>query len=223
MALKSLEEFNRDFIRGSFLPEANEPTVTESKSEQPKQQTINKKKRGTVAIASDVLFYLAILLILFTALTAGPSNGAPKMIFGYSYFTVLSASMQDEIPKGSFILVHNTDPQNLKTGDNITYLRNQNMSVTHKIISIYDNYEGSGDRGFETKGVNNANPDHEIVTGANIVGKVILVIPTLGAVMASLRTNIHLIFIMFGLTLILSFCLRGILAKPAKKAGVVYG
>ena len=174
-----------------------------------------KEKRSIFALVSDMLFYLAILMVLFSALTYAPGNGngSPRMFLGYSYFTVLTPSMQDEIPKGSFILVKETDPRELNIGDNITFMKDANTSVTHKIADIYENYENSGARGFQTKGVNNVNPDRDIVYESNIVGKVILVIPAAGAVISYLRAHIYIVFIIFGLCVILSFLLRGLFTR----------
>lgn len=166
------------------------------------------------ALLSDILFYLAVVLVLVTVLTPDQHNGAPKTIFGYSYFSVVSRSMQDEIPKGSFILVKNVDPQNLTVGDTITYMRDRNTSVTHKIVDIRENYNKSGALGFQTKGVNNANPDSDIVYEANVVGKVIFVLPGLGTAMTYLGTNIYIVCIIFGLCVVISFCLRGFFQKP---------
>gem|GEM_PF-1624581 len=176
-----------------------------------------KKKAGVLASISDLIFYVAICVILVTAIFSGGGVGAPKMIMGYSYFTVLTSSMQDEIPKGSFILVHKTDPQDLQIGDNITYLRDQSTSVTHKIIGIQENYQDSGARGFITKGVNNENPDNDIVHAANVVGKVTLSLPGVGAAISYLRANIYLVFIMFGLCVVLSFCIRGMLEEAMRR------
>lgn len=214
MTLKSLDELNRDFI---FENHSNEKKDTRENREA-EAPVLSKKKRGAVAIAADVLFYFAILMILLSAMTSGPNGGEPKKFLGFSYFTVLTSSMQNEIPKGAFILVHQTNPEKLKVGDNITYMRDHNTSVTHKVVNVYDNYQGSGIIGFQTKGVNNANPDKEIVEAPNVVGKVIAVVPTLGAVIVSLRANIYLVFIIFGLSVILSFSLRGLFTKPIVRA-----
>jgi len=234
MSLKSLDEINREYVFERFanykngeavlippssliqleteLPETDETAAAAEMTE----ERSNSNKRGTITIISDILFYLAIVLILFSAMTAG-SGGAPKVIMGYSYFSVLSASMQDEIPKGSFILVKQTDPQDLSKGDNITYMRDRSMSVTHKIINIYENYQNSGATGFQTKGINNANPDEDIVYESNVVGKVILVVPVLGVAISYLAENIYIVFIIFGLCLILSFCIRGVFEKTERK------
>jgi len=180
-----------------------------------------KKQRSIFALISDMLFYLAIFTVLVAILTSAPVNGSgsAKMVMGYSYFTVLTRSMQDEIPKGSFILVKQTDPQDLNIGDNITFMKDANTSVTHKIADIYENYEDSGVRGFQTKGVNNPYPDKDIVYESNIIGKVILVLPSVGAAISYIRANIYIVFIIFGLCILLSFLLRGLFGKSSKSSG----
>ena len=174
------------------------------------------KKSGILTVISDTLFSLAILMILLTALFTGAEGGAPRVIFGYSYFTVLSPSMQDEIPQGSFILVKHVDPRVLETGDNITYMADRTTSVTHKIVGIYENYNSSGARGFQTQGVNNASPDRDIVYEAYVVGKVVLVIPIAGTILSNLGENVFLIFIIFSLCIFLSFLMRGMFTRQGK-------
>ena len=178
-----------------------------------------KKRRGILAAISDIVFYLAIMTVLFAAVTSGAKEGAPKMVMGYSYFTVLTSSMENEIPKGSLIFVRHTDPQKLEKGDNITYMRDANTTVTHKIINVYENYENSGARGFRTKGVNNTDPDKDIVYAGNVVGKVILVFPGVGPAISYFQANIYIVFVIFGLCVAFSFLLRLLFVKPAEKAG----
>jgi len=200
MPLKSLDELKREFM------------LERAACYQTEQQ---KNKRGALVIISDILFYLAILIILFSALIPS-SGGSPRGIMGYSYFTVLTSSMQDEIPKGSFILARKTDPQKLAVGDNITYIRDRSATVTHKIVDIYENYQNSGARGFQTKGVNNTGPDKDIVYEANVVGKVILVLPAAGAVIYYLGANIHIVLIFLGLGVIISLAFRALFIKSGK-------
>jgi len=190
----------------------DEQHETDNKSVNPPKK--QKKQKKIFVLISDLIFYFAIAAVMFSVLASGPNGGEPRVFMGYSYFTVLTGSMQDEIPKGSFILVHSTDPQKLKVGDNITFMLNANTTVTHKIINIYENYENSGARGFQTKGVNNSSPDKDIVFEANVVGKVIFSVPMVGAIISSLKNNIFVVFIMFGLCIALSFFLRILFAKP---------
>ena len=139
------------------------------------------------------------------------------MLFGYAYFTVLTSSMQEEIPKGSLILVREVDTMNININDNITYMNSATSTITHKVVDIFENYENSGSRGFQTRGINNENADRNIVYAANVVGKVILIVPVAGAVISYLVENVYLVFIIFGLIMVLSFSLRGLFSKSARK------
>jgi signal peptidase len=192
---------------------AQQPTVIPVRRE---ATTPGKRRIQVISIVSDVFFYVAILIIFIQILTSDGTSGAPKMIFRYSFFTVVSESMQDEIPKGSFIVVRRTEPAQLSIGDNITYMRDSSTSVTHQIIDIYEDFQGGGSRGFQTKGVNNLNPDPGIVHESNVLGKVVFVIPVAGAIISYLNTNILLLVVIFVLCIILSFSLRGLFAKPRK-------
>ena len=121
--------------------------------------------------------------------------------------------MQPEIPKGSLILVHHTDPLALENGDNITFMRNWRTAITHKIVDIHENYQGSGSRGFQTQGTNNTNPDREVVLEENVVGKVKLVIPHVGTVLSRLGDNIYIIYIILGASIALSLTVNYIKKK----------
>jgi signal peptidase len=126
--------------------------------------------------------------------------------------------MQDEIPKDSFILVKKIDPLKLEVGNNITFMRDSDTSVTHKIIDIYESSEG---RGFKTMGVNNSQPDRDIVHESNIIGKVIFVVPALGALMTYIGENIHVVLVFYCLCVLCSFGLRGLLIKRMERAKTV--
>lgn len=185
--------------------------------EEKKNRKDIKKKRNIFAVISDLFFYLAIFTVLIAIFTSWPKEGSPNMLMGYAYFTVASSSMQKEIPKGSLIFVKKTEAQNLNIGDNITFIKEDGIdTITHKIVDIYDNYLGSGARGFQTKGVNNPDPDKNIVHAENIVGKVVTVLPGLGAAVSAIRSNIYIIFIIFGLFVVLSFLIRALFAGSAK-------
>ena len=181
------------------------------------KKEVSKEKNSLFIALSDVMFYVALLVILFSML-ASSGGAAPKTMMGYSFFTVQSASMQKEIPKGSFIIVKQTAAEELRIGDNITFMRERGPTVTHKIIDIYEDYPQRGSRGFQTKGVSNAKPDEEIVIDSSIVGKVVLSIPGVGPALSFLSANLHLALIMFVLCIVISFSLRGIFGKTKKEA-----
>ena len=172
-------------------------------------------KRYTPAdFIADALFYAALFIIVLSVLIYGDNKGAPKVIMGYSYYTVLSGSMQEEIPVNSLILVRQVRPGELAIGDNITFMSGPSKTVTHKIIDIYRNFEDSGERGYKTKGTSNSRPDDEVVYESNVVGKVVLVMPDAGKFVRGVLANMHLVYIIIGLCVIFSFCIRGIFTRP---------
>lgn len=176
---------------------------------EPKKSKKRKSNRSLTGSLSGFIFYTVIIgVVLLAFVSAGKNGNGPRDIFGYSYFTVLSGSMQKEIPKGSFVLTKKTDTNTLQIGDTITFMKAANTTVTHKIVGIIEDYDKSGARGFQTQGVNNAQPDRETVLAANVIGKVVFSVPGVGAALAVFSDNIILCFIIFGLLLILSFSLQ---------------
>jgi hypothetical protein len=54
-------------------------------------------------------------------------------------------------------------------------------------------------------------PDSAVVYAANVMGIVKLHIPKVGAILSFVGQNLYIVFIMFGLLMVLSFSLRGLL------------
>jgi signal peptidase I len=117
--------------------------------------------------------------------------------------------------------VRKTEPDKLKAGDNITYMRGPGSSVTHKIETVHKNYQNSGTIGFTTKGTNNAAPDREAVHEGDVIGKVILIIPGAGAAIARMRANIHIIYIIFGMSALICFTIHFLHRQKQKARRVV--
>lgn len=130
-----------------------------------------KKRRQLIG---DLLFYAALMAFVFGVfLLRGSWNDAPTTFMGFSAMRVQTGSMESEIPQGSLIITRYVDPNTLKIGDDITYLSGLNTTVTHRIVAVTENYEGSGQRAFTTQGVMNAAPDSLLVPAVNVVGKVV--------------------------------------------------
>jgi len=122
--------------------------------------------------AGNALFYIAMVLILVGAfLSRGSRQGAPVSIGGYSGMLVLTASMEEAIPKGSLIITKSVPAEELAVGDDISYMVNPTTSVTHRIISVHPQADGT--LSFQTQGVSNPTPDSSLVPAFNIVGQVI--------------------------------------------------
>jgi len=191
----------------SIVPKSSE-TNSEFSRNQPRNS--DNKKISFMNIASSLLFYFVIIgAVMLAFASTGKDSGGPRNIFGYSYFTVLSGSMQNEIPKGALVVTRKTNTADLQIGDNITFLKNSNnTTVTHQIVGIYENYDQKGARGFQTQGVNNAQPDKDAVLESNVVGKVVFSLPNVGALLAALSENLVFVLFLLGLLLILSFALQ---------------
>lgn len=204
---KSLEEINAEFSKEYQL----------SSDEEPRPES---KKAGLV---SNVIFYGALVLLLFVVFTYTQS-GTNRSVFGYSYYNILTSSMQSTIPRGSFILVKETPGEELQVGDDITFFKNENTIVTHRIIGIQANYEDSGQYGFSTQGTDNPAPDKEITYEGNIIGKVVWHIPVLGFVLEYLANNIQLVIMAVALILALSYFLKIVFTpeKPKEEKATRY-
>lgn len=190
----------------------------EEVEEKPKEK---KKGNKAVSIISNILFYVVIVAIVLGAfLLRSTSKGRPFMLAGYSMANVLTSSMEDVYPKGSLIITKSVDAKELKVGDDITFMVNENTSFTHRIIGITENYQGTGERAFETKGTTNKNPDKEMVVAANVVGKVVFHSKALGNIANFMKAN--WIFVIFVLVVIMAliFVLKRIFREesPPQKA-----
>ena len=136
MAPKSLEELNLEFMSGN---PSRKITPAQPAAALPRRE----KPRGALSSITGILFYLAILLLLFSLLTSSR----------YSFYTVITPGLRDDLPTGSLILLEHTD--------------------------------------------------REIANEENVAGTVVFSIPVVGAVMSWLVEYIYIVFIIFGLCLVL--------------------
>ena len=140
------------------------------------------------AILGDILYYLGLVaFVLAVFLFRGTGDGPPARVLGFSAMRVLTTSMGDELPQGALIITYETPPEDLKIGDDVTYLAGENTTVTHRIVGITEDYMGSGQPAFTTQGVANNSPDSRPVPAQNVVGKVIFCSLFLGKVLTFLR------------------------------------
>lgn len=178
-------------MRGGCAPEGSAARSgdewarsTESESRYP------ARKRSFLSGAITVFVYaMALVVVVVFVFVLSNAGDNPRTVLGFSVFTILTGSMQRELPQDSLIIVHEIDVADISIGDDITYLRGDNSTVTHRVVGIYENYEGHG-RAFQTKGIENAAPDKDVVYGDNVVGKVVFHIPKVGGYIRFLHKNI---------------------------------
>lgn len=98
-------------------------------------------------------------------------------LFGIEVYTVLSGSMEPKFHTGSVIYVVDTDVNELKEKDIITFQLAGETLATHRITAV----EGQGSSlSFRTKGDANDHEDANPVPANRVIGKAVFSIPLLG-------------------------------------------
>ncbi len=120
-------------------------------------------------IITTVIVILAVVLAL---LLVG------VRLVGLQVFTVLSPSMEPTYHVGSLIYVKDVDSSELEVGDAITFKVEGGTVVTHKIIEIIEDENGS--IRYRTQGEANDAPDGGSVEYKNVIGKPVFTVPYLG-------------------------------------------
>ena len=122
---------------------------------------------------------LLLAIILLTVLLVG------IRFLGLTPYSVLSGSMEPTYPVGALIYVKETAPQDIKVGDPITFVLNEDLVVaTHRVIEVDAENEQ-----FRTQGDANTSPDAAPVHFKNLIGKPIFHVPWLGYVAGFLATE----------------------------------
>lgn len=139
------------------------------------------------------LFLLVVLVIV--AFQKFTNN---KVAVGNLYiFQIVSESMLPEYRIGDIIVVKKTKIDNLKIGDDVTYLGSaknfDGLTITHRIIDI--RVDEDGKRYFTTKGMSNFIEDPEI-SGESIYGKVVYH-TVIFSFVGRLMTNIVIYYLLF--------------------------
>lgn len=128
------------------------------------QQTTGRK------IYNIITTVLVAIVVVIAALLVGAK------VIGFQTYSVLSGSMEPTYHTGSLIYVKKTDPQDIKVGDPITFVLDENLTVaTHRVIKIDD-----PNQHFYTQGDANEYPDASPVHYKNLIGKPVFTIPYLG-------------------------------------------
>ncbi len=120
------------------------------------------------------LFLICLMFYVISSKIAEKKEKTP--LFGF--YTIISPSMEPNINVYDVVLVKKTNINKLKKGDVITFYSTNNYfgdtPITHRITNIDDRTS------IIVKGDHNEKADNEKVIPKNIIGKVILVIPSLG-------------------------------------------
>jgi len=180
---------------------------------------VPKKHSRLFSTVKGILFYsILILVVLGAFLFSGSPTDPPQNVAGFSAMTVLTRSMQSVLPQHSLIITRRADPDTIQIGENISFLMPNNMSVTHQVVAIEENYQNTGMRGFVTQGVDNADPDIEIVLAQNVIGRVIFHNLMMGKAISLMRENIVFAGIALGSIILIAVIIHS-LRKMFSKSG----
>ena len=105
---------------------------------------------------------------------------------GWQAYTVLSGSMEPEIPAGALIYVRSIKPETLVPGDIITFLLNSDTTATHRIVEMTATDNGYL---FQTKGDANKSPDAARIHSKDVIGVPVLTVPGVGYALGYLQST----------------------------------
>ncbi|WP_051931830.1 signal peptidase I [Clostridium sp. KNHs214] len=161
------------------------------------------KKRIKVIVNVFFILIIALLswVIIGNLLSKGDKSKIPT-VFGYRSFIVLSGSMEPKIKPGDVILVKKTHIEELKEGDILTYISEDNF-ITHRIKKIQGN-------SLITKGDAN-NVEDSPIKSSQVYGKYSFRVPYLGYILVGLRKPLVIfiiiaIFIVYVIVEVLKKC-----------------
>lgn len=120
------------------------------------------------AVSTTVLVLAVVLAVMLVGVR----------LVGFEVYTVLSGSMEPTYHTGSIVYVKKCEPEDIKVGDPITFVMNEDLVVaTHRVIEIDAENEH-----FYTKGDANEAPDAAPVHFNNLIGTPVFTIPLMGYV-----------------------------------------
>ena len=141
-----------------------------------------------------IIFMCCILLIL--QVIQNPKK-IPNL-FGYKVFNVISGSMEPTLEIGDIVIAKETEIENIKQEDIITF-RQENSIVTHRVIDII---KENGKTFYQTKGDNNNANDEKLVEYQNVEGIYVLKISKIGILISKLQNTTSIIIIVLVLYLV---------------------
>ena len=98
---------------------------------------------------------------------------------------VAGESMAPALPRGSLIQPRPVDPDEVRPGDVVTVRANNGVLVTHRVVRVAELPAGLH---LELRGDANSTPDPVLVPVESVVGRIELVVPLAGFVVAMLAS-----------------------------------
>lgn len=116
-----------------------------------------KKVLSVIGTVLTVIFFAISIFVVINLIVCHVQK-RPVSFFGYSFAIVQTNSMEPEIMTGDLIIFRRSGINDIKVGDNLVFIADENFpdeiqgkSIVHKVVST--------ESGIETRGVNNAGND----------------------------------------------------------------
>ena len=151
---------------------------------------MEKVKKIGLSVLSACLWVIILVAALFAFTTlATRDSRSVASIAGFTPLTVASESMEPTFGTNDLIIIKKCDTSTLKEGDIITFhtiINNEYALNTHRIVDIEEN---NGYSAYRTKGDNNQIEDTHVIADGDIVGKYVLKLAGVGALMRFLSSS----------------------------------
>ncbi len=131
-----------------------------------------------------------LLITTFVVIMALTLISNFNFLGGYRSYLVQSGSMVPSIMIGDVVIT--ARGKNYSAGEVITFMDRDGRTVTHRIVSVDDTQASPV---LNTKGDANQAKDRDQIVPSRVIGKVVLVIPKLGFLIAFSRTPFGLILL----------------------------
>ena len=137
---------------------------------------MHEKMKVFLKIWNAVTTLLVTAVVILALLLVG------VRLIGMQVFTVLSGSMEPTYHTGALLYVKDVDYTELKEGDVITFMLDEDTVATHRIVGVVPDENDPTVIRYRTKGDANDAEDGSLVHYKNVIGTPVFSIPKLGFV-----------------------------------------
>lgn len=150
------------------------------RNEEPQAQPVSGWRSGA-AIGCRIISGIVLAAVLCVCIPA-----TVPQAFGYEIFSVVSGSMEPEVPVGSLVYVKPAEPAALEAGDVIAFSDSGagDTVITHRVV---ENRTAMGE--LVTKGDANDANDAVPVKYGQVIGRMEHRIPALGGILESMMSR----------------------------------
>lgn len=145
------------------------------------KEPVYRPRRKSGRLASAFCTLMGTLIVLLVIASCLPLT-APRLL-GLDIYSILSGSMEPEIPTGSLVFSESCPPEEIAPGEIIVF-NTEGMPVTHRAV---ENRVVEGE--FVTKGDANLQEDMQTVPYDRLLGRVKYHVPMLGQILVLYGTR----------------------------------